>query len=54
MLSTMVQSNIGILWSYIVQKHMPEYQYMIIGSNAEMCMAPSDQTFICSTNEEDL
>jgi hypothetical protein len=46
--SFVVAAGIGILWSYIVQENMPQYQYMILGSNAEMCMSPSEQTFICS------
>jgi len=45
--------GIGILWSWIVQTRMPQYQYLIIGSNAQMCLQPSSQTFICTDNPED-
>jgi len=41
-------AGIGILWSWIVQTRMPQYQYLIIGSNAQMCLQPSNQTFICT------
>ena len=44
-------AGIGILWAWIVQKNMPQYQYLILGSNAQMCLQPSKQTFICSDTE---
>lgn len=44
-------AGIGILWAWIVQKNMPQYQYLILGSNAQMCLQPSKQTFICSDKE---
>lgn len=48
LISFLCASGIGILWSWIVQTKMPQYQYLILGSNAQMCLQPSSQTFICS------
>lgn len=48
LVSLVVAGGIGVLWGWIVQTRMPEYQYMILGSNAQMCLQPSKQTFICS------
>jgi hypothetical protein len=48
LVSLLCASGIGILWSWIVQTKMPQYQYLILGSNAQMCLQPSSQTFICS------
>lgn len=48
LISLVCASGIGILWSWIVQSKMPQYQYLILGSNAQMCLQPSSQTFICS------
>jgi hypothetical protein len=47
LISLVVSAGIGVLWAWIVQTRMPEYQYMIIGSNAQMCLQPSSQAFIC-------
>ena len=47
-ISLIVAGGIGVLWSYIVEKYMPNMQYLIVGSNREMCMKPSDQTLICT------
>jgi hypothetical protein len=52
MVSLLCAAGIGILWGVIVQKSMPQYQYLIIGSNAQMCLQPSKQTFICSDKPE--
>jgi hypothetical protein len=52
LISFLCASGIGILWSWIVQTKMPQYQYLILGSNAQMCLQPSKQTFICSDKEE--
>jgi hypothetical protein len=46
--SLVVAGGIGVLWSYIVSIYMPNMQYLIVGSNREMCMKPSDQTLICT------
>ena len=46
--SLLVAGGIGVLWSYIVSIYMPDFQYLIVGSNREMCMRPSDQTLICT------
>jgi len=47
-ISLVVAGGIGVLWSYIVEQYMPNMQYLIVGSNREMCMKPSDQTLICT------
>lgn len=47
-ISLIVAGGIGVLWSYIVSVYMPNMQYLIVGSNREMCMKPSDQTLICT------
>jgi hypothetical protein len=47
-ISLVVAGGIGILWSYIVSTYMPNMQYLIVGSNREMCMKPSNQTLICT------
>lgn len=46
--SLLVAGGIGVFWSYIVSIYMPDFQYLIVGSNREMCMRPSDQTLICT------
>ena len=46
--SLIVAGGIGVLWSYIISIYMPNMQYLIVGSNREMCMKPSDQTLICT------
>jgi len=51
MVSLICAAGIGILWGLIVQKNMPQYQYLILGSNAQMCLQPSKQTFICSDKQ---
>jgi hypothetical protein len=51
--SLVCAAGIGILWSWIVQKNMPQYQYLILGSNAQMCLQPSSQTFICTDTPDD-
>ena len=48
--SLIVAGGIGVLWSYIVSIYMPNMQYLIVGSNREMCMKPSDQTLICTSD----
>lgn len=48
LLALSVAGGIGVLWSYIVSIYMPKMQYLIVGSNREMCMKPSDQTLICT------
>lgn len=48
LLSLVVGAGLGVLWSYIVQKYMPDMQYLIIGSNRQICMKPSKQQFICT------
>ena len=48
LISLLCASAIGILWSWIVQTKMPQYQYLVLGSNAQMCLQPSSQTFVCS------
>lgn len=48
--SLIVAGGIGLLWSYIVSIYMPNMQYLIVGSNREMCMKPSDQTLICTSD----
>ena len=48
LVSIIVASGIGVLWSYIVQQNMPNYQYLIVGSNRQLCMKPSDQQLICT------
>lgn len=53
LVSFICASGIGILWSWIVQTKMPQYQYLILGSNAQMCLQPSKQTFICTDNPDD-
>lgn len=47
-ISFVISAGLGVLWSVIVQQNMPQYQYLILGSNAQMCLQPSSQTFICS------
>jgi len=47
-ISLIVAGSIGLLWSYIVSTYMPNMQYLIVGSNREMCMKPSNQTLICT------
>ena len=47
-LSLIVAGGLGVLWSFIVSIYMPKMQYLIVGSNREMCMRPSDQTLICT------
>ena len=47
-ISLVVAGGIGLLWSYIVSTYMPNMQYLIVGSNREMCMKPSNQTLICT------
>ena len=46
-ISVIVAGGLGVGWSAIVNRYMPNMQYLIVGSNREMCMKPSDQTFIC-------
>jgi hypothetical protein len=46
--SLIVAGGLGVLWSYIISIYMPNMQYLIVGSNREMCMKPSDQTLICT------
>jgi hypothetical protein len=46
-ISIIVAGGLGVGWSAIVNRYMPNMQYLIVGSNREMCMKPSDQTFIC-------
>ena len=53
LVSFICASGIGILWSWIVQTKMPQYQYLILGSNAQMCLQPSKQTFICTDNPDE-
>ena len=53
LVSFICASGIGILWSWIVQTKMPQYQYLILGSNAQMCLQPSRQTFICTDNPDE-
>jgi len=48
LVSFLCAAGIGVLWSWIVQTKMPQYQYLVLGSNAQMCLQPSSQTFICS------
>jgi hypothetical protein len=47
-MSLVVAGGIGVLWSFIVSTYMPNMQYIIVGSNREMCMKPNDQTLICT------
>jgi len=47
-MSLVVAGGIGVLWSFIVSQYMPNMQYIIVGSNREMCMKPNDQTLICT------
>ena len=47
-LSLVVAGGIGVLWSFIVSQYMPNMQYIIVGSNREMCMKPNDQTLVCT------
>jgi len=47
-ISLIVAGGLGVLWSFIVSTYMPKMQYLIVGSNREMCMRPSDQTLICT------
>jgi hypothetical protein len=47
-MSLIVAGGIGVLWSFIVSTYMPNMQYIIVGSNREMCMKPNDQTMICT------
>ena len=47
-LSLIVGGGLGVAWSAIIQKNMPDMQYLIIGSNRQMCMQPSEQTFVCT------
>ena len=49
-LSLIVAGGLGVLWSYIVQQKMPNMQYLIVGSNRQMCMKPSEQQLICTQN----
>ena len=51
-LSLIVGGGLGVAWSAIIQKNMPDMQYLIIGSNRQMCMQPSNQTFVCTDNED--
>lgn len=52
--SLVVAGGLGVLWAWIVQTNMPQHQYMIIGSNAQMCLQPSSQTFICTDKDPGL
>jgi hypothetical protein len=47
-ISFVIASGLGVGWSAFVQHNIPQYQYLILGSNAQMCLQPSSQTFICS------
>jgi hypothetical protein len=47
-MSLIIAGGIGVLWSFIVSEFMPNMQYLIVGSNREMCMKPNDQTLICT------
>jgi hypothetical protein len=47
-MSLVVAGGIGVFWSFIVSTYMPNMQYIIVGSNREMCMKPNDQTLICT------
>jgi hypothetical protein len=50
-LSLAIGAGLGVLWSHIVQKYMPDMQYLIIGSNRQICMKPSKQQFICTDSD---
>jgi len=50
-LSLVVAGGLGVLWSFIVQQNMPNMQYLIVGSNRQMCMKPSEQQLICTQND---
>jgi len=47
MMSLIVAGGLGVGWSALVQKHMPTMQYLMVGSNRQMCMKPSETYFTC-------
>lgn len=46
-LSLIVAGGLGVGWSAFVQKNMPNMQYLMAGSNRQMCMKPSETYFTC-------
>jgi len=47
MMSLIVAGGLGVGWSAFVQKHIPNMQYLMVGSNRQMCMKPSETYFTC-------
>ena len=51
-LSLIVAGGLGVGWSAFVQKYMPNLQYLMVGSNRQMCMKPSETYFTCDEVKE--
>ena len=51
-LSLIVAGGLGVGWSAFVQKNMPNMQYLMAGSNRQMCMKPSETYFTCDEVQE--
>ena len=51
-LSLIVAGGLGVGWSAFVQKNMPNMQYLMAGSNRQMCMKPSETYFTCDEVKE--
>jgi hypothetical protein len=51
-LSLIVAGGLGVGWSAFVQKNMPNMQYLMVGSNRQMCMKPSETYFTCDEVKE--
>jgi len=47
LMSLIVAGGLGVGWSAFVQKNMPKLQYLMVGSNRQMCMKPSETYFSC-------
>ena len=47
LMSLIVAGGLGVGWSAFVQKNMPNMQYLMVGSNRQMCMKPSETYFTC-------
>ena len=47
LMSLIVAGGLGVGWSAFVQKNIPNMQYLMVGSNRNMCMKPSETYFTC-------
>jgi hypothetical protein len=47
LMSLIVAGGLGVGWSAFVQQNMPNLQYLMVGSNRNMCMKPSETYFTC-------